>query len=278
MPRSVAESLGGDVKTAARRAALRHGVMEDRGEPSAPQTFSVTEDGGSAVVAHRFTMVDPLDSEFYEGKSGFLEDVAKSLPPGLVAEYVPWKGAPESKMIGDKYIAGRQEDVESGPSGRETTMTYDVVEALRVSPAAPVAESLDPDTDELDDMMAQALADPDPLAGDDAPEPDEDDLAPDSYFEADFPAWAVEYAQDGGVGMVSRQEFRQVQQWLDTVKDRGYDVSAAEFGEDEFWSDEPAFGLPCDCVTARFPLADADSITESEAPAQDPVAEYLAQG
>ena len=55
-------------------------------------------------------------------------------------------------------------------------------------------------------------------------------------------------------GSVSRQERDQIESWKQMIGMNGYDVSLASYGEEEYFSSSPEFGLPCDCVTAKIPL------------------------
>ena len=50
----------------------------------------------------------------------------------------------------------------------------------------------------------------------------------------------------------------------------GFDTNMIDFGQDEYFSSSPEFGLPCDCVTAKIPLK-RNELNESD----DPVAKYL---
>ena len=53
---------------------------------------------------------------------------------------------------------------------------------------------------------------------------------------------------------MSRQERDQIEAWRGMMEANGYDVNMIDFGEEEFFSSSPEFGLPCDCVEAVIQL------------------------
>ena len=182
------------------------------------------------AVSHRYTLTDPLDSTFYTYHSPFLEDVKNSLPDGAFAEY---KGESGPKMIGTKFINGKDVERESDETGCEDMYWYDVTETLLVT-SGPLSEGIDPDG-EPQLPLGESGAD-------------------DDFIEVDFPAWALDYMVNAEIGSVSRSEKRQIEAWIQMMGLNGYDVSLASYGQEEYFSSSPEFGLPCDCVTAKIPL------------------------
>lgn len=82
----------------------------------------------------------------------------------------------------------------------------------------------------------------------------EDGAGADDSIRVDFPAWALDYWVNAEIGSVSRQERDQIEAWRRMIELNGYDVNMVDFGEEEFFSSSPEFGLPCDCVEAVIPL------------------------
>lgn len=75
---------------------------------------------------------------------------------------------------------------------------------------------------------------------------------------------------------MSRQERDQIDAWRQMIGMNGYDVSLASYGQEEYFSSSPEFGLPCDCVTAKIPLK-KDSLNEgASAGTDDLITKYLA--
>lgn len=76
---------------------------------------------------------------------------------------------------------------------------------------------------------------------------DEDD----DYYEGDFPAWALDYVVNCEIGSVSRSEKQMIDGWFATMQEQGYDTTMISYGEDEYFSSRPEFGLACDCVSVK---------------------------
>ena len=55
-------------------------------------------------------------------------------------------------------------------------------------------------------------------------------------------------------GSVSRTERDQIESWWRMMAESGYDMRFAQFGDEEYYSFDPAFGAPCDCVKAKVML------------------------
>lgn len=72
-------------------------------------------------------------------------------------------------------------------------------------------------------------------------------------YECDFPTWALNYVVNGERGSVSPEERRMIEDWKSQVREAGFRVGMASFGEDEHFCRRPAFGEPCQCVTVVIP-------------------------
>jgi outer membrane lipoprotein SlyB len=75
----------------------------------------------------------------------------------------------------------------------------------------------------------------------------------DGAYECDFPAWALNYVVNGERGSVSPEERRMIEDWKAQVREAGFRMGMASFGEDEHFCRRPAFGEPCQCVTVVIP-------------------------
>lgn len=71
------------------------------------------------------------------------------------------------------------------------------------------------------------------------------------YYEGDFPAWALDYVVNGEIGSVSRSEKQMIDGWFAIMQEQGYDTTMISYGEDEYFSSRPEFGLACDCVSVK---------------------------
>lgn len=74
---------------------------------------------------------------------------------------------------------------------------------------------------------------------------------PDDFYEGDFPAWALDYVVNCEIGSVSRSEKQMIDGWFATMHEHGYDTTMISYGEDEYFSSRPEFGLACDCVSVK---------------------------
>lgn len=64
-----------------------------------------------------------------------------------------------------------------------------------------------------------------------------------------IPSWAVCAIEYGDYSGLSDDEIRQIE---DFFEDFPCDKFTIQWGEDEYFSNSPAFGLPCTCIDAEF--------------------------
>lgn len=206
---------------------------------------------GNMLVQHRFVMINPDDEDF-ETPGPFVGRLAAALPPGFDAEYARAdETGSRSKFIGDKMVVRR---FDAGQAvghlfGDDGVADYDVIETLVISPKKAVKPL--PEHATLEQPVDEADGD---------------------VYICDFPAWALDYVVNAELGSVSRQEKQMIDGWTKQMERGGFNPGLASYGEDEFFSGQPEFGLPCDCVTATVPkkamVAEAEDLA-------DPVAKYL---
>lgn len=63
-----------------------------------------------------------------------------------------------------------------------------------------------------------------------------------------IPTWAMCYIEYGDVGDMTDEEVDMVNDFMESY---GFPI-IIEYGEEEFFTSCPAFGLPCDCVEGKI--------------------------
>ena len=63
-----------------------------------------------------------------------------------------------------------------------------------------------------------------------------------------IPTWAMCYIEYGSSDTLTDEEVKMIDEFLDSY---GFPI-IIEYGEEEFFTSCPAFGLPCDCVEGKI--------------------------
>lgn len=72
------------------------------------------------------------------------------------------------------------------------------------------------------------------------------------YTIENIPEWAISYLEYGE-GDYSLEDVELIEAWIDTMTEYGYNVNGIDYIDEEaHFTSCPAFGLPCDCYTARI--------------------------
>lgn len=207
---------------------------------------------GNLRVSYKFVMTDPDDEDFGIPHL-FIKKLCDEIPRDFVLEYAyEDENGSRQKFIASKMVVRRFDpDMSMGHLfGNDGTMDYEVVETLVVIPKEHDKNPLQ-EADDAEEQVAEADAD---------------------VYTCDFPSWALDYVVNAELGSVSRQEKQMIDGWKRQMSAAGYDPGLASYGEEEFFSSQPEFGLPCDCVAATVPKK--AFVVEAEDQA-DPVAKYL---
>lgn len=207
---------------------------------------------GNLRVSYKFVMVDPDDEDFGVPHL-FIKKLCDEIPRDFILEYAyEDENGSRHKFIASKMVVRRFDpDASTGHLfGDDGTTDYEVVETLVVTPKEPVRKPVR-ETDAVEKPVKETDGD---------------------AYTGDFPSWALDYVVNAELGSVSRQEKQMIDGWTRQMRASGYDPDLASYGEEEFFSSQPEFGLPCDCVTATVPKK--AFVAEAEDPA-DPVAKYL---
>jgi hypothetical protein len=214
------------------------------------------DDDGNLRVSYKFVMVDPDDEDFGVPHL-FIKKLGDEIPRDFILEYAyeDERGGSRQKFIASKMVVRRFDpDASMGHLfGDDGTTDYEVVETLVVIPKEQDKNPLQ-EADDANDAE-------EPVAETDT----------DAYI-CDFPSWALDYVVNAELGSVSRQEKQMIDGWTRQMRAAGYDPDLASYSEEEFFSSQPEFGLPCDCVTATVPKKAFVAEAEDQA---DPVAKYL---
>lgn len=108
-------------------------LVAQQTDDSFAETWRSGFENGDMFVDCRFMLSDPLDMDFYDQHSAFLEEIRRTLPKGFSAEYDDGGSFDQDAVEGNKFVVGYSAYGETGPAGRDDYDTYDVVERLWIS-------------------------------------------------------------------------------------------------------------------------------------------------
>lgn len=116
-----------------KRAQTWEQLVAPQTDASFVETWRSGFENGDMFVDCRFILSDPLDMDFYDLHSAFLEEIRRTLPKGFSAEYDDGSSFDQDAAEGNKFVVGSSAYGETGPAGRDDYDTYDVVERLWIS-------------------------------------------------------------------------------------------------------------------------------------------------